>query len=68
VIARSVLPTDGPALTAFCRGMRGTIHLAFEGRISRLSNLAALQPVEIPFGDTPPVRKVAAEGRSRPDK
>src|SRR6266581_1087710 len=30
VIARSVLPTDGPALTEFFRGMRGTIHVAFE--------------------------------------
>jgi len=30
VIARSVLPTDGPALTEFFRGMRGAIHVAFE--------------------------------------
>jgi transposase len=30
VIARSVLPTDGPALTEVFRGMRGTIHVAFE--------------------------------------
>ena len=30
VIARSVLPTDGPTLTEFFRGMRGAIHVAFE--------------------------------------
>jgi transposase len=30
VIARSVLPTEGPALTEFIRGMRGTVHVAFE--------------------------------------
>ncbi len=30
VIARSVLPTEGPALTEFFRGMRGAIHVAFE--------------------------------------
>ncbi|MGH8574926.1 MAG: IS110 family transposase, partial [Gammaproteobacteria bacterium] len=30
VIARSVLPTDGPALTEFVRGMRGAVHLTFE--------------------------------------
>jgi transposase len=30
VIARSVLPTDAPALTEFFRGMRGAIHVAFE--------------------------------------
>jgi transposase len=30
VIARSVLPTDGPALTEFIRGMRGAIHVALE--------------------------------------
>src|SRR5260370_14410776 len=30
VIARSVLPTDGPALTEFFRGMRGAIHVAWE--------------------------------------
>jgi hypothetical protein len=30
VIARSILPTDGPALTEFFRGMRGAIHVAFE--------------------------------------
>jgi len=30
VIARSVLPTDGPALTEFFRGMRGAIHVGFE--------------------------------------
>jgi transposase len=30
VIARSVLPTDGPALTEFFRGMRGAIHVAVE--------------------------------------
>ena len=30
VIARSVLPTDGSALTEFFRGMRGAIHVAFE--------------------------------------
>jgi hypothetical protein len=30
VIARTVLPTEGPALLAFVRGMRGAIHVAFE--------------------------------------
>jgi len=30
VIARSVLPTDGPALVEFFRGMRGSVHVAFE--------------------------------------
>jgi transposase len=30
VIARSVLPTEGGALTEFLRGMRGTVHLTFE--------------------------------------
>ncbi len=30
VIARSVLPTEGPALTEFLRGMRGAVHVAFE--------------------------------------
>ncbi|MGH2372431.1 MAG: IS110 family transposase [Gemmatimonadales bacterium] len=30
VIARSVLPTDGHALTEFVRGMRGAVHLTFE--------------------------------------
>jgi hypothetical protein len=30
VIARSVLPTDEPALTEFFRGMRGAIHVALE--------------------------------------
>jgi transposase len=30
VIARTVLPTEGPALLEFIRGMRGAIHLAFE--------------------------------------
>src|SRR5437667_344959 len=30
VIARSILPTDGPALTEFFRGMRGAIHVAIE--------------------------------------
>ena len=30
VIARSVLPTDGPALVEFFGGMRGAIHVAFE--------------------------------------
>ena len=30
VIARTVLPTEGPALLEFVRGMRGTIHVAFE--------------------------------------
>jgi hypothetical protein len=28
VIARSILPTDGPVLTEFFRGMRGAIHVA----------------------------------------
>lgn len=30
VIARSVLPTEGPALTEFVRGMRGAVHVAVE--------------------------------------
>jgi transposase len=30
VIARSVLPTEGRALTEFLRGMRGAVHLTFE--------------------------------------
>jgi transposase len=30
VIARTVLPTEGPALVEFFRGMRGAIHVAFE--------------------------------------
>ena len=30
VIARTVLPTDGPALVEFFGGMRGAIHVAFE--------------------------------------
>lgn len=30
VIARSILPTEAPALTQFIRGMRGSVHLAFE--------------------------------------
>src|SRR5947207_1382799 len=30
VIARSILPPAGPALTEFLRGMRGTIHVVFE--------------------------------------
>ena len=30
VIARSVLPTKGPALTEFVRGMRGAVHVALE--------------------------------------
>jgi len=30
VIARSVVPTDGRALTEFFGGMRGAIHVAFE--------------------------------------
>jgi len=30
VIARSVLPTDGGALTEFVRGMRGARHVTFE--------------------------------------
>src|SRR5438876_10050775 len=30
VVARSVLPTEGDALTEFFRGMRGTIHVACE--------------------------------------
>ena len=28
VIARTILPTDGPVLTEFFRGMRGAIHVA----------------------------------------
>jgi len=30
VIARSVLPTEGPALTELVRGMRGAVHVALE--------------------------------------
>lgn len=30
VIARSILPTDGPALVEFFQGMRGSVHVAFE--------------------------------------
>ena len=30
VIARSVLPTDGGAITEFVRGMRGAVHVTFE--------------------------------------
>src|SRR3990172_2249558 len=30
MIARSVLPTDGAALTEFVRGMRGAVHVTFE--------------------------------------
>src|SRR5437867_3378834 len=30
VIARSILPTEAPAIVEFFRGMRGTIHVAFE--------------------------------------
>ena len=30
VIARSILPTEEPAILEFFRGMRGTIHVAFE--------------------------------------
>jgi hypothetical protein len=30
VIARTVLPTEGPVLLEFIGGMRGAIHLAFE--------------------------------------
>jgi hypothetical protein len=30
VIARSVVPTDAPALLEFVRGMRGAIHVTFE--------------------------------------
>src|SRR6266568_3290955 len=30
VIARSVLPTDGAAITEFVRGMRGAVHVALE--------------------------------------
>jgi len=30
VIARTILPTEAPALTEFFRGMRGTVHVAFE--------------------------------------
>ena len=30
VIARSVLPTDGSAITEFVRGMRGAVHVTFE--------------------------------------
>ncbi len=30
VIARTILPTEAPALVEFFRGMRGTVHVAFE--------------------------------------
>src|SRR6266568_4739261 len=30
VIARSILPTEEPAIVEFFRGMRGTIHVVFE--------------------------------------
>jgi transposase len=30
VIARSILPTEAPAVVEFFRGMRGTVHVAFE--------------------------------------
>jgi transposase len=30
VIARAILPTEAPALVEFVRGMRGTVHVAFE--------------------------------------
>ena len=30
VIARSILPTDAPAIVEFFRGMRGAVHVAFE--------------------------------------
>ena len=30
MLARSVLPTDAAALVEYFRGMRGTIHVAFE--------------------------------------
>jgi len=30
VIARTILPTEAPALAEFFRGMRGTVHVAFE--------------------------------------
>jgi hypothetical protein len=30
VIARTILPTEEPAIVAFFRGMRGPIHVAFE--------------------------------------
>jgi len=30
VIARSILPTEEPAIVEFFRGMRGTIHVALE--------------------------------------
>jgi hypothetical protein len=30
VIARTILPTEGPPLVEFFRGMRGTVHVAFE--------------------------------------
>lgn len=30
VIARSILPTDAPAIVEYLRGMRGAIHVAFE--------------------------------------
>ena len=30
MIARSILPTDAPAILEFFRGMRGAIHVTFE--------------------------------------
>jgi hypothetical protein len=30
VIARTILPTEAPALVEFFRGMRGAVHVAFE--------------------------------------
>jgi hypothetical protein len=30
VIARSILPTEAPPVVEFFRGMRGTVHVAFE--------------------------------------
>ena len=30
VIARMIVPTEGPAIVEFLRGLRGTIHVAFE--------------------------------------
>jgi hypothetical protein len=30
ILARTVVPTEAEALTDFCRGMRGSVHVAFE--------------------------------------
>jgi len=40
VIARTIVPTEPRAVTEFVRGMRGTVHVAFEeGTQARLRNV-----------------------------